>query len=159
MSLNDIIVLPAAFQECFEHTNSLPVPPTALARAHQRIQSYHSIFWTSRLVVIPLQRGRHWFLGLITNTCLARAQHTVQAPPQAPEEGDTHPDERPFGIMILNSWATSSDVEFMVQCLKAYLSYSWNMRDDGKLQYVYSHYARVCALSKNVYVGYLLIIM
>lgn len=145
--MNDIFVLPTAFEESFQHVKDLPIPHETLDRAHERVQQYHSVFWDSRLIIIPLQRSGHWFLAVVTNAHLAQAQHTVQAPPQEAAEGDSCPDQHPFGILILNSWDSGTSVEFMEGCLQAYLAHSWSTIRGGKLQYVYTHQPKV-SLSK-----------
>lgn len=140
---NDVVVLPTAFEESFQYVKDTPMPLETFARAHERIKKYHSIFWGSRLILVPLQRGGHWFLAVITNAQLAQARNAVQVPPQEPNEGDSQPDQHPFGILILNSWVRNADVEFMAECLKGYLAHSWNAIQGGKLQYVYTYYPKV----------------
>ncbi|KAG8963076.1 hypothetical protein FRC05_004934 [Tulasnella sp. 425] len=139
---NDVVVLPTAFEESFQYVKDTPMPLETFARAHERIKKYHSIFWGSRLILVPLQRGGHWFLAVITNAQLAQARNAVQVPPQEPNEGDSQPDQHPFGILILNSWVRNADVEFMAECLKGYLAHSWNAIQGGKLQYVYTYYPK-----------------
>ncbi|KAG8963810.1 hypothetical protein FRC00_004999 [Tulasnella sp. 408] len=137
--MNDIIVLPTTFGEAFEPGKEIPLPNDVLARAHDRISRYHTMFWSSRLIIVPLQRNHHWVLAVVTNPYVATAQDTVRPPSQIPVEGDIQPDQQPFSILLLNSWVRSPSIDFMSQCLRSYLNYSFNAIQGGELQYVYSY--------------------
>lgn len=138
-----VLVLPTSFGEALLGALGQKTSVTQITRASQRIARYHERFWSSRLILVPLQHRRHWILAAITNCHLARDATMAKPPSQVIHRKDNRPDTNPFCILVFNSLRKAWVAAPIVDLIKEFLRYIWSAIRGGVLEYFDSHNVKV----------------